>query len=163
MSEYNSTREQRYRERYIRWQRFSIEQLGFVNNILIGLAAGIIVFQLKIAFDSDLSTLSILSKHLLFISQGLMALSLLSGSLLAWNRLRDFRLTRRKILRQWKQMPDEKKRLYKVKELKKVIKRLGKVTWVFFNIQIITFLLGGTAIVASSICQIMTVNTSQLP
>jgi hypothetical protein len=31
---------------FVRWQGRTIEQLGFVNNLLIGLAAGILAFQM---------------------------------------------------------------------------------------------------------------------
>jgi hypothetical protein len=36
---------------FIRWQGRTIEQLGFVNNLLIGLASGFLLFEGKIPFD----------------------------------------------------------------------------------------------------------------
>ena len=36
---------------FIRWQSMRIEQLSFVNNLLIGLATGMLAFQTQLAFD----------------------------------------------------------------------------------------------------------------
>lgn len=34
---------------FIRWQKFRIEQLGYVNNLLIFLATGMLAFQVQLA------------------------------------------------------------------------------------------------------------------
>lgn len=79
----NNKRLDRYREREIRWGDKAIEQLGFLNNLLL---------TLGIAFITLLYGKG--SSGIYKCSVFCMSLSTMVGILCALNRLRDFRITR---------------------------------------------------------------------
>jgi hypothetical protein len=63
------------KQSFIRWQGRTIEQLGFVNNLLIFLATGMLAFQVQLAVRKVSFTLLdkciiVLSTLLIFISLG---------------------------------------------------------------------------------------------
>ena len=131
---------QEYSERYIRWQGIRIEQVGFVNNLIIGLASGILLWEGNFLLTADPHKpsyyLFIASAFLLFISVAL-------GCLVAWNRLMDFRLTA-KVLRSLLEDPpsiQNKKAEANRNEIREEAKRLGETTWQFLPLQMGTFLL----------------------
>lgn len=79
---------------FIRWQQYRIEQFGTVTNLLIGLGTGALALEVPLAIGKDRST----GVAAVFIaaSAGFLFLSVAVGLVLAWNRLRSFRLTAQK-------------------------------------------------------------------
>ena len=80
------------RESFIRWQGRLIEQLGFVNNLLLGLATGLLAFQTQLAFDNK-ALLTTAEKCVAVLSIIFVFLSVTFGCYVAYNRLRSFRFT----------------------------------------------------------------------
>lgn len=85
-----------YDERYRRWQGIRIEQLGFVNNLFIGLASLAVVRQGQAVLTKDVA-LGRLSAWTFGASAVLFLISLIVGCLTAWNRLIDIRQTARAV------------------------------------------------------------------
>lgn len=79
----NNKRLERYREREVRWADKAIEQLGFLNNLLLTL--GIAFVTLLYGKDSF---------WIYKCSVCFMSLSIMAGVFCLVNRLRDFRITR---------------------------------------------------------------------
>jgi len=138
-----------FTERYVRWQAIRIEQMGFINNLIIGLASGILLWQSQILLINNIDPQlrsAFVSSVVFFI------ISILCGCMLAYNRLHDFRLTA-KIVRSLDKFPS-KSATPKIKQDRKawraVTKTLGKLTWIILPIQLITFL-GGLVLMVVAI------------
>src|SRR3989304_1936075 len=84
------------RERFIRWQRYTIEQLTFALNLFLGLSVGALAFGLTLLRDDSFSV-SGCSKVALSISLVALALSVVAGCAAVVTRLLDFRYTARKV------------------------------------------------------------------
>ena len=121
---------------FVRWQGRSIEQLGFVNNLLLGLATGLLAFETQLAFDDKVSLIAI-EKYAATASIILVFLSLAIGCFVALNRLRSFHFTA-KIAR--KRETDKREGIEK---LRTDVQDLDKNTWKFLKCQTISFALGG--------------------
>lgn len=130
---------------FIRWQDRSTEQLGFVNNLLVFLAAGILAFQSQLAISNKV--FGCFDRCLIIISILLIFISLVTGCKLAWNRLQSFRNTMR-ISR--KKQHGESSGL---EELRKHVEILDKKTWFFLKAQTILFTLGALFLVIFAIRQ----------
>lgn len=131
-------------ESFVRWQGRAIQQMGFLNNLLIGLTTGLLAFQTQIAFDKDVA-LSNCEKWFVILSLSFLFLSLVLGLYLAWNRLNDFRLTAqvaRKREKDDREGISDKRQEYKV---------LGRRTWVCIWLQAITFAFGSLALLIVTI------------
>jgi hypothetical protein len=138
----------KFSERYVRWQAIRIEQMGFVNNLIIGLASGILLWQSQMLLSNNIGPQirpSFVSSAVLFI------VSILFGCMLAYNRLHDFRLTAR-IVRSLDKFPP-KGASPKTKQDRKTwrakTKILGKLTWIMLPIQLLSFLIGLFLMVAA--------------
>jgi len=118
--------------------------MGFVNNLLVGLATGLLAFHTNMAFDDKVS-LSILETWLVIPSLISMFLSLAIGCYLAWNRLDSFRLTAQIARKR------EKDSLEGIDELRSVVKCLDCRTWMCIRWQAILFALGGLLLLAVAI------------
>jgi uncharacterized membrane protein YhaH (DUF805 family) len=122
------------KDRFIRWQRITIEQLGFVNNLFLVFSAG--VFTYFNSFINDATVLHHSVKLIFIISVIFNIISFLSGVFCALNRLSDFRLTKDIAKDVSAGLPSAK--LSGDRALTKV---LGYVTWILFHIQVYTLLL----------------------
>jgi hypothetical protein len=60
-------RRERAKKRFIRWQGITRTQLGNVNNLLTGLAAGVIAFELQTIFRENLC-LTVFEKRIMLAS-----------------------------------------------------------------------------------------------
>jgi hypothetical protein len=134
----------RYRERFVRWQSVAIAQLGYTVNLVLAFAVGSLGFALTLLRDKDFCpqrcTKVTFDLSLLFL--------LLSIGLGLWcvvNRLKDFRRTK-DITRDGEQWKREKIAPGEIKTLltarREEVKRLGRCTWTLFRLQIVTFGLG---------------------
>lgn len=72
----------------IRWQAQSVTQMGFVNNLLITLGGGVLVFVFDQSTKPGGWEADVMGTALILVS-----LSVLVGVAVAWNRLHDYRLT----------------------------------------------------------------------
>lgn len=137
------------KESFIRWQGRTIEQLGFVNNLLIGLATALLIFGAKLPFDEKLK-LSCSEKWLIIASLLSVFLSISSGVYVAWNRLRSFRFTTR-VARQ-----RETGKRTNISELRQLVSKFDKRTWPMLTIQTILFVLGALFFATFSILKYLT-------
>jgi hypothetical protein len=128
---------------FIRWQSRSNEQLGFLNNLLIGLSIGLLALEIQLVFNNDFKV-GIIEKWFFVSSTILVCTSMLIGCILAWNRLQDFRNTS-----QIARLKDTVNTT-EVNKLQTITKRLGIITWILLRIQIILFALGGLGLIISS-------------
>jgi len=120
---------------FVRWQGRTIEQLGVVNNLLIGLATGLLAYETQLAFEVN-ANFSLCEKSWLISSVIFNFLSLIVGCYVAWNRLKSFRITA-KIARKRETSDREG-----IDELRGKTKSLDSVTWFLISTQFIVFLLG---------------------
>ncbi len=131
-------------ESFIRWQGRAIEQLGFVNNLFILLATGMLVFQIQIAVKND-SDFTILEKHIFVFSLLLIFLSLLLGGYSAWNRLNSFQKTASVARKREKGITED------IEKLRKEYRALDKRTWCLLRAQIISFVTGALILIIFAI------------
>ena len=119
---------------FIRWQEKRIEQLSFVNNLLIFLATGMLVFQVQLAVRGV--SFTALDRWIIVPSTLLIYISLILGCYLAWNRLVSFRITAQ-VSRKRETEKEEA-----VKKLRAETKTLDKRTWCLLRAQIVSLVLG---------------------
>jgi hypothetical protein len=132
---------EKYRERFVRWQNIRIQQTGFVNNLLIALSSGILIWQ-----GQSLSNGSIdLRNHIPYgLSALLFFISILVGCYIAWNRLADFRMTA-DVLRSLVESPpslNDRVEQATRKKMREDSKRYGENTNYYLPIQFLTFIFG---------------------
>lgn len=122
-------------DKYIRWQAIRINQLGFINNLAIGLSLCLLAYNFNFILPDDIE-LNCLQKVLFWISALLTVVSVFIGLILSINRLEDFRLTAQ-IARKEEKKETENIEIDRVKS-----EKLGNKTWCLFTWQIATFLIG---------------------
>lgn len=120
---------------FVRWQDRTIKQLSFVNNLIIGLATGVLAFQTNLVFNFK-ATLGESDKWLLLISLLIVLFSLFFGFYTAYNRLRSFHLTSQIARKR------ENKKREGIKEMRDLVKKLDMGTWQLIQVQIVLFALG---------------------
>lgn len=119
---------------YIYWQNIRITQLGFANNLIIFLAVGLLGFS--ISFLKDIVTLTCNQKVFFWFSCVLNLISIGYGIAVMINRLYDFKITAQIARRR------ENGNREGIKNDRDQSKKMGKRTWIFFIIQVSTFLIG---------------------
>jgi hypothetical protein len=131
----------RYRERFVRWQSVTITQLGYTVNLILGLATGSLGFALTLLKDKDFVPQNC-QKVFFDLSLASLLLSIALGIWCVISRLRDFRKTKN-IARdgeQWKRdgiADDEIKS--RLEQRRAEVKSLGKCTWRLFYWQLGSF------------------------
>lgn len=128
-----------YSERYIRWQGIRITQMGFINNLFMGLAVGSLVWLGNYILTKEQSAITFF-----LLSSLLFAFSLLLGFLTAWNRLKDFRVTaqiNRSLVEEPSAIaiPETKSKRRKMREDAAI---LGESSWRLLRWQIVSFVMG---------------------
>jgi len=111
-------------ERYVRWQEHRLNQLTFSINLFLGFAVASLAFAINIKIGKSLQVFIPLNCIIIWWS-----VSAASGCIATISRLLDFRFTARKI----KNSSDKDKC---------VAKLCGYITWGFFWIQVITYVIG---------------------
>jgi hypothetical protein len=129
----NEKREGRLDERYVRWEKIRIEQLGYVNYILLILSSGIFAFLIDIKINNEIQYINqlYLIHSIIFI-----VISLIIGVLLAFNRLLSFKWTAKKIRK------EQNKEFAHMHFYKIAYELADRVTWILLSLQIIFFLIG---------------------
>jgi len=133
------------KQSFIRWQGRTIEQLGFVNNLLIFLATGILAFQVQLAISIREVFFSILDKYTIVLSTLLIFISLMLGCYLAWNRLLSFRLTAQVARKR------ETGKKEGIEDLRNKVRTIDKRTWWLLLAQTVSFGLGALLLVIFAI------------
>jgi hypothetical protein len=146
------------REANARWQGIRVQQVGFLTNLLTGLAAGLIALEAGIAFGKLEGVAADVKRYFLY-SIILLLLSIAIGIIMSWNRLVDFRMTSRtiKLRRQRLETDDVTKRGKLTKEidaLRNMTRRLGDVTYVLLALQGIAFFVGVLALLFTVVWQL---------
>lgn len=141
-------RKERAKKRFIRWQEITRTQLGNTNNLLTGLAAGVIAFELQTIFRENLC-LTVFEKRILLASFFFLFASLVLGCCTAWNRLVDFRKTTRIDRLKWKDPENAE-----IEQLQKETDRRGDRTWSLLAWQAGLFGLGMILLVVSAACRL---------
>lgn len=131
------------KQSFIRWQGRTIEQLGFVSNLLIFLATGMLAFQVQLAIREI--SLTILDKCTIILSTLLIFISIMFGCYLAWNRLLSFRLTAQVARKR------ETGKREGIEDLRKKVETQDKRTWWLLPTQIVSFGLGALPLVIFAI------------
>lgn len=130
-----------YAERYIRWQEIRLKQLGYVNNLLIALASGSLLWQAQTIL---VVTITFQSHPLYLVSAALFFVSIVFGCWVAWNRLGDFTLTANRLRSLMEESPLQASKETKDlrKEMKEEASRLGENTRKLLPFQFYTFVIG---------------------
>jgi hypothetical protein len=123
-------------DRFTRWQRRTIEQLGFSINLVLTLAWGTLGYTVA---TYDKTSSACMLKFAFVLASVLLLCAVFFGIAASLTRLYDFRLTARKI-REEEEV--EKSRLGAITE------RLGSCTWFLFWAETVAFALGVCAVVA---------------
>jgi hypothetical protein len=139
-----------HKESFVRWQGITISQLGYVVNLILGFATASLAFSVSILRDQSFP-LQGWGRCFFRVSFIALVLSILSGMVCIWNRLRDFRLTTR-IARDREQSRRDKKSEEQIdsdlRTRRETVKTLGKLTWWLLYTQLVAFGLGLTFLVA---------------
>ncbi len=122
-------------ERFVRWQRYTLNQLTFVLNMFFGLAVGAVAFSFTLLRDKEFLLVGC-PKFLFKIAIISLCLSVFSSCAAVISRLMDYRYTARKI-RNDKNSEFEESTVYKYKS-----KFFGDLTWRLFWIQTVTLCIG---------------------
>lgn len=120
---------------FIKWQDIRIKQLGFANNLIIGLALGVMGFAIKFIQAENFEANSI-QKMLIWIGGIAILISILLGLILIINRLEDFKLTAQIARKR------ESNNRQGIENDREKSKKLGKKTWNYFVWQVSTFFVG---------------------
>lgn len=133
----------------VRWRDRQMNQLSYVNKILIILTIPMLGIQIQFGFNKIVQSSSY--KIVFIASMLLFFISIIVGIYCAWNRLKDFRITS-KITRNKEKIEGKTKVTYSEEqiksfkeeniELRKKSKRLGKRTWKLLTTQALLFGVG---------------------
>lgn len=121
-------------ESYIRWQNIRITQLGFANNLIIGLSVGSLGYLMNFVTKSN--SFNLFQKILIWFGCPLLLISCFVGLLLIINRLEDFKITSQIALKR------ELGENVDIEILRSQTKEIGKRTWNLFIWQVSTFFSG---------------------
>lgn len=122
---------------YVRWQQIRLEQFSFVTNLLLGLATGVLALEIPIALGDKPPTGA--TAAFLFASASFLSLSVAVGLVLAWNRLKSFRLTARKA--RMREQEDARHA-----ELRREIDALDDASWRLIKWQTALFAVGAASV-----------------
>ena len=136
--------EDKYRERFVRWQSITITQLGYAVNLILGLSTAALGFSLTLLKDPSFAPQG-LQKLFFDLSVSLLLASTGVGLWCVCNRLKDFRTTMRntrvgdKLKRAHEPEAEIGRRLNKPRT---EARKLGKCTWLLFKLQVWLFAFG---------------------
>ncbi|RTL14094.1 MAG: hypothetical protein EKK56_02255 [Flavobacteriaceae bacterium] len=118
-------------ESFIRWQSILINQLGFTNNLIIGLSIGVLGYLIN--FLQQVTILNCFQKFFFWIACISIIYSLTMGLKLVINRLDDFKITANIARKR------ETNKREGIEEDRKKVKEIGEKTWNLLIWQISTF------------------------
>ena len=124
------------KERFVRWQRLAIDQLGFTLNFVLTLTIAALGYIFALLKDKEFIP-SCVAKYSLILSLLSLAIAAICGMWCTINRLRDVQGTARRI-RKTEGAPSSRE-----------LRVMGKRTWKLFYAQLVTFSLGIASLVAA--------------
>jgi hypothetical protein len=110
-------------DRFVRWQKISVDYLGICNNVILVLTIGALSYSLALTQDKNFTATRAIHARIgivLIVALGALCLSALLGLLCMLNRMRDFRGTAQRA-------KDSEKALSK-----EGLEQIGKLTWWLF-------------------------------
>ncbi len=128
--------------RRIRWEENRRAQMSVTNNVFLGIGIAILGYFVDKIIGNNITVTDYFLFALLFI-----LISIISGVLLTVNRLLDFRYTAKTVMLEEK-AEKSKDEIYKTSCLNKVnclkclTYVLGKISWCFLWIQILSLIIG---------------------
>jgi hypothetical protein len=125
------------KERFIRWQRLALDQLGFTLNFVLTLTIAALGYIFALLKDKEFLLPSHFAKCSLILSLLSLAIAAICGMWCTINRLRDVQGTARKIRR----APDAPS--------SRELRVMGKRTWKLFYTQLWAFSVGIAFLVAA--------------
>lgn len=137
----SDTDRERDRERFVRWQQITLQQLSYAINLVLIFAGAVIGFVINAAL-SERTALTAGEKGAFLSALILLALSVLLGLSAVVTRLFDFRYTTQTARLDWQRGDAARS-----EQLRRRTDILGAATWCFFKLQLILFALG--AIIAA--------------
>ena len=124
------------KERFVRWQRYTTEQLTFALNLFLGLSVGSLAFGITLLRE-DTFLLVGCSKVIFSIGLVALAASVVIGCAAVVSRLLDFRYTAQKVRADEKGDSENESGVYQYRS-----KALGRLTWRLFWFELFTFSVG---------------------
>jgi hypothetical protein len=154
--------EVRQRSPFARWQGRAIEQLGFVNNLLIVLATALLGFEAQLEF-ADKIVLSATERTVAELSLIALFLSLTFGIAVALVRLHDLHRTSQIVRKRTKrdraksgnQTQKYQNFQKEIKKLRKSVRRWGRATWWLLASQLFIFLLGTCCLLTLALLRVI--------
>ena len=122
-------------DRFIRWQRYTIEQLTFALNLFLGLSGASLAFGISLLREESF-LLTGCSKLAFSVGLVALAISVLVGCVAVVSRLLDFRFTAKTVGNK-NQKSDEEAGVYRYRT-----KLLGGLTWRLFWLEVFSFSVG---------------------
>ena len=116
---------------FVRWQKIAIDQLGYAVNLVLTFAVAALGYWFVLLRDKDFAP-GASARCMLLLSFMALAGSAIAGLVCILNRLRDFRGTARRA----RSESDGEK------PAKEYLDGLGRVTWVLFYFQAVSFAVG---------------------
>jgi hypothetical protein len=131
-------------DRFIRWQGYTLEQLGYLNNLLLGIGVAALGFQINLLYEETFQFFGF-DKVIYVCSISLLFLSTIFGVWTGFSRLTDFRLT----------MQVTKTQGVERHETRGQANKYGRLTWCLFSVQSIGIGLAFVFLSAFYICQFL--------
>lgn len=128
-------KKKRLKDRFAKWRLLSIDELGKVVNLLIGLSVATLGYQINFLVDESYSYRG--QKFLFILALVLIFGAIVLGLITSFNRLLDFRWTSLLLKMKMNEESDDE-----IKNFKSRIDKAGERTWYLFSFQIATFGLG---------------------
>ena len=128
-------RKKKLKDRFAKWRLLSIDELGKVVNLLIGLSIATLGYQINFLVDESYSYRG--QKFLFILSLTLIFGAIVLGLITSFNRLIDFRWTSQLLKMKMNEESNDD-----IKEFKARIDKVGERNWYLFSFQIATFGVG---------------------
>ena len=136
-------------ESFVRWQGRSLEQLGIAINLLLSLCLATIGFTISKLLDKDFIFLNHFTRKIILLGSFNILLTILLVLFLIYNRLHSFKKTTQIARKR------ETNNLSNIDILREKVKKADKLTWLFFNISLVSFALGEILVFVGFIFQII--------
>lgn len=120
-------------ERFVRWQKIAIDQLGYALNVILTFAVASLAYCFSLLRDKEFIPPDS-AKSALMVAMVAFTFSAIAGLACTLNRLSDFRQTARRA----RDHPD--------KLTKAEVDAIGAVTWVIFGSQVFAFAIGAVSL-----------------
>jgi hypothetical protein len=137
---------ERARDAFVRWQGRTVDQLGSVSNLILGLSTAAIGLLATALVDGRVPAVG-WSRWAFLFALLCELVATVSGVALAWNRLLDFRATMNSAKARLRQETDQ------LPGLREETQVLGEATWRMLKVQTASFIAGVLATTAYAVMQ----------